>query len=160
MSSVGWDSGVGGDSMIEYAETIFAGAAVATVLGAVLRRTTQSAVERADVTAYVDEQIIHILAQRIGRGIEDVRAVLLGGGRPEIAKKLADTRWFAAVQFAKRDKGCVVRVVVSFPGARVVREREVDWRDVPDTVRNDLQRQVKTAVHRPWQGLWSARAAA
>ena len=141
--------------------TIIAVATILLVIGLVLRRTNRSAVERADVTAYVDEQIVYMLAQRIGRGIEDVRAVLRGGGRADIAKKLEETRWFATVQFQKLEGDCLVRVIVSFPGARVVRARRVDWRDVPSQVRTELmRRKSQTALDRPWQSLWSERVAA
>ena len=145
---------------MELTELLIAAVVVAGVAAAVIRRLSRSAVERADVTAYVDEQVVHVLAQRIGRGIEDVRAVLRGGGRPDISKRLAETRWFATVQFQKRDRDCVVRVVVSFPGARVVRERLVDWRDVPAQVRSEFMRRPSTLVDRPWQNLWRQRVAA
>jgi hypothetical protein len=141
-------------------EHAIAALAIAAVIIAVLRHMNRSAVERADVAAYVDEQVVHMLAQRIGRGIEDVRAVLRGSGRVDIAKRLAETRWFATVQFQKLDRDCLVRVVVSFPGARVVRSRRVDWRDVPPHVRTELMRRARTAVDRPWQNLWAERVAA
>jgi hypothetical protein len=140
--------------------TIAAALAIAGVLIAVLRRTNQAAIERADVTAYVNEQVVHVLAQRIGRGIEDVRAVLRGGGRVDIAKRLLETRWHATVQFQRAGGDCLVQVVVSFPGARVVRSRRVDWSDVPPHVRTELMRSARTAVDRPWQTLWVDRVAA
>jgi hypothetical protein len=141
-------------------ELAMAAFAIAAVIVAALRRTNRSAVERADIAAYVDEQVVHMLAQRIGRGLEDVRGVLQGRGRADVAKRLAETRWFATVQFQKLDRDCLVRVVVSFPGARVVRSRRVDWRDVPPQVRTEFMRRARTAVDRPWQNLWAERAAA
>jgi hypothetical protein len=141
-------------------EHAIAAIAMVIVIVATLRRLNRSAVERADVAAYVDEQVVHMLAQRIGRGIEDVRAVLRGGGRSDIARRLEETRWFATVQFQKLERDCLVRVVVSFPGARVIRARRVDWRDVPSHVRTELMRRSRTAVDRPWQNLWAERAAA
>lgn len=132
------------------------------VAGAIARSRSNgsSDVERADVTAFVNEQVVFMLAQRIGRGIEDVRAVLRGGGRADIAKRLLETRWYATVQFQKLDRDCMVRVVVSFPGARVVRSRRVDWRDIPPHVRTELMRTSRAVVDRPWQTLWVDQVAA
>jgi hypothetical protein len=134
------------------------------VAGAIARGRSNgnasSELDRADVTAFVNEQVVFMLAQRIGRGIEDVRAVLRGGGRADIAKRLLETRWYATVQFQKLERDCLVRVVVSFPGARAVRSRRVDWRDIPPHVRTELMRSSRAVVDRPWQTLWVDQVAA
>lgn len=137
---------------------IVAATAFAGLMVPVVRKSRRSPIGRADVAAYVNEQVAQVLAQRIGRAVHEVRRVLHGGGRPDIAKRIAETRWFATVQFQKVDRECVVRVVVSFPGAREVRSRRVDWDDVLPSVRRELMRGASVAVERPWQAPWTEQA--